>query len=186
MTPETIRHLQQLRQEFYTHFSAALPYPVKVTSGSSYAGNPATASWIDGRQRFNYLCIFAYAAPDDLMPDRPFILKLMVNKGTDVTAITLRQKDCNGLNRSCQLELTLLPGELRAFLPWLVRFVQCRDSSSAQALIQETPAILTPTSLYSQNTRTLTQSSSSHLNLWTHKASEEWSHDRVAGAVSYG
>lgn len=89
MTPEAIRIITQLRREFYTLFAAAMDMPVSITNGNSSSGNPPIASWIDGRKRLNYLRIYVYTAPDELIPERPFILRLSVNKGGGVATTVI-------------------------------------------------------------------------------------------------
>ncbi len=138
MTPEAIRIITQLRREFYELFAAAMAVPVSITNGSSSTGNPPIASWIDNRKRLNYLRIYAYSAPDDLTPERPFILQLSVNKGGGVAAATKWRRDYQGLNRDWYFELTLLPEQMLDFLPWLVSLVQSHDEGSA-LFVQEPP-----------------------------------------------
>ncbi len=64
MTPEAIRVVSQLRRDFYSLFAAAMEVPVNITNGSSSTGNPPMASWIDDRQRLNYLFIYVHTAHD--------------------------------------------------------------------------------------------------------------------------
>jgi hypothetical protein len=134
MTPAVIRTISQLRQEFYSLFAAAMEIPVKVTNGNSYASNLSMASWIDGRHRLNYVCVYAHTAPDELFPERPFILQLNVNKGVDVIAIARRSEGCQGYNRSWHFALTLLPEEILDFPLWLVSLVNSYETDSASFL----------------------------------------------------
>lgn len=138
MTPEAIRIITNLRREFFTRFAAKMEVPVSITNGSSSTGNPPLASWVDDRQRLNYLRIYAYTAPDELMPERPFILRLSVNKGGGVATASKWRRGCRGLNQDWHFELTLLPEEILDFLPWLVNFVNSKDHDSA-SFIQEPP-----------------------------------------------
>jgi hypothetical protein len=138
MTPEAIRIVGQLRREFYDRFAAAMELPVNITNGSSSTGNPPLASWIDDSQRLNYLRIYVYTAPDELMPERPFILRLSVNKGGGVAAAPKWRRDYRGLNQAWHFELTLLPEEIMDFLPWLVSLVKSYDRGSA-LFVQEPP-----------------------------------------------
>ena len=138
MTPEAIRIIAQLRREFFTKFAAKMEVPVSITNGSSSTGNPPMASWIDDRQRLNYLRIYVYTAPDELMPERPFILRLSVNKGGGVATASKWRRDYRGLNQDWHFELTLLPEEMLDFLPWLVSFVKSQGQGSA-SFIQEPP-----------------------------------------------
>lgn len=138
MTPETIRIITQLRREFYTLFAAAMKVPVSITNGSSSTGNPPIASWIDNRRRLNYLRIYAYSAPDDLTPERPFILQLSVNKGGGVAGATKWRRDYQGLNQDWHFQLTLLPEQILDFLPWLVSLVKSHDEGFA-SFVQEPP-----------------------------------------------
>lgn len=138
MTPEAIRIITQLRREFYTLFAAAMDMPVSITNGNSSSGNPPIASWIDGRKQLNYLRIYVYTAPDELIPERPFILRLSVNKGGGVATTVKWRRDYQGLNQDWHFELTLLPEEILDFLPWLVSLVKSHDRGSA-SFIQEPP-----------------------------------------------
>lgn len=138
MTPEAIRIVAQLRREFYILFAAAMDVPVNITNGSSSTGNPPMASWIDDRQRLNCLRIYVYTAPDELIPERPFILRLSVNKGGGVAAVAKWRRDYEGLNREWHFELTLLPEEMLDFLPWLVNLVKSREQKST-SFVQEPP-----------------------------------------------
>lgn len=138
MTPEAIRIISQLRREFYSLFAAAMKIPVSITNGNSCASNPSMASWMDNRQRLNYVCIYAHTAPDNLVPERPFILRVATNKGAGMLLAARRGKDCRGLNQSWHFELTLLPEEILDFLPWIVNLVKSHDKGSA-SFVQEPP-----------------------------------------------
>jgi hypothetical protein len=124
MTPDTIRRISQLRQEFYEQFVAKMSVPVHITKGNSHTSTLSRATWINDHNQLNYLWVYAHSAPDDLVPERPFILQLAINKGGDVDAITRYHKGHAGLNADFRFELTLLPEELLGFLPWIVRLVQ--------------------------------------------------------------
>ncbi|MCA1993629.1 MAG: hypothetical protein LDL41_16535 [Coleofasciculus sp. S288] len=138
MTPESIRIVSQLRREFYSLFAAAMKVPVTITNGNPSLGNLPIACWIDNRQRLNYVRIYVYTAPDELIPERPFILRLSVNKGGGMDAAIKWRKDCQGLNQSWHFELTLLPEEILDFLPWVVSLVESHNHGSA-SFIQEPP-----------------------------------------------
>jgi len=127
VTPETIRMVSQLRREFYSLFEAAMKVPVKVFPANSFPGNSPMAYWIDSRQRLNYICIYAYTAPDKLIPERPFILRISVNKGAGTFAAAKRGKDSRGLNHSWCFELTVLPEEILDFLPWIVNLINASE-----------------------------------------------------------
>ncbi|HEY9847076.1 MAG TPA: hypothetical protein V6D03_12890 [Candidatus Caenarcaniphilales bacterium] len=111
--------------------------PVKVT-GNSYTSNFPIASWVDDRQRLNYVSVYAYTAPDSLVPKRPFILRLTINKGVGSVMIASWGKECRGLNRSWHFELTVLPEEILDFLPWIVSLVKAHDKGSS-SLVHEPP-----------------------------------------------
>lgn len=117
MNPEAIRTVVQLRQNFYYLFAKAMEVQVSITNSNSYASNPSIASWIDRRKQLNYVCVYAHTAPDELVPERPFILRLAINKGAGVVTTTKRGENCRGLNQSWHFELTLLPEEILDFLP---------------------------------------------------------------------
>ncbi len=137
MTPEAIRIISQLRCEFYSLFATGMKVPVSITNDKSYARSPCTASWKDSKQRLNYMWVYAHTAPDELVPKRPFILRLAINQGAGV--VTAKQgKDCQGLNRSWHFELTLLPEEILDFLPWIVTLIKSYDEGSA-SFVPEPP-----------------------------------------------
>jgi hypothetical protein len=138
MTPDAIRIIAQLRREFYSLFAAAMEAPVSITNGGSSTGNPPMAFWIDHRQRLNYLRVYVHTAPDELMPERPFILRVSVNKGGGIITTAKWRRDCRGLNQDWHFELTLLPEEILDFLPWLVNLVKSYDHGSA-SFVQEPP-----------------------------------------------
>ena len=153
MTPAAIRLVSQLRHEFYAGFAATMEVPVTITNENSSASNPSMAYWVDNQQRLNYVRIYAHTAPDELVPDRPFILRLAVNKSADSAATARRERGCQGLNQSCHFELTLLPEEVLDFLPWIVGLVQSYEKGAA-AFVQEPPYPLefkTSNSVLSQN-----------------------------------
>ncbi len=124
MTPEAIRTVSQLRQEFYDRFAAKMNVPVKITTRNSSTGNLPMASWIDDRQRMNYLCIYVHTAPDELLPERPFILRVSINKGAGIIQSRLWGRDCRGINQSWHFDLTLLPEEILDFCSWIVRLIK--------------------------------------------------------------
>ena len=136
MTPQTIRIVSQLRSEFYSLFATAMEVPVNITNTNPYASNPSMASWMDNRQKLNYICVYVHTAPDELAPKRPFILRVAVNKGAGLITTAKREKDCRGLNQSWRFELTLLPEEILDFLPWIVSLIKSHDKGSASFVME--------------------------------------------------
>ncbi len=134
MTPEAIRIISQIRSEFYSGFASAMNMAVSITTSHPSTGNPPIAFWLDDRQQFNYLRVYAYKAPDELLPERPFILRLSVNKGGGIATAAKWRRGCRGLNQGWHFELTLLPEEMMDFLPWLVRLVKYQPSDYASFL----------------------------------------------------
>jgi hypothetical protein len=131
MTPSAIRLVSQLRHEFYSLFAAAMKVQVHITNGKSYTSNLSMASWTDSRHRLNYLYVYAHTAPDELVPERPLVLRLAINKGAGTVANSKRGKGEPGLNQNWHFELTLLPEEILDFLPWLVSLVKSYDNGAA-------------------------------------------------------
>ncbi|MEO1094494.1 MAG: hypothetical protein AAFX01_06295 [Cyanobacteria bacterium J06638_28] len=158
MTPEAIRIVGQVRSEFYKSFAATIDEPFTITKGSSYSSNLPKISWVDSLQRSNYICIYAYAAPDVLIPERPLILRLGVNQGLEIESP--KRLIGSGLQqpRKLQFCLTLLPSEVLAFVPW----VQDCFQSHSQGL-KELPAA--PSSLSTQKWRELLSQ-----GVWTQSA----------------
>lgn len=136
MTPEAKRIVGELRSEFYSLFAAAMNVPVRIT-GVSYSSNSPIASWVDDRQRLNYVNIYAYTAPDEFFPDRPFLLRVAINKSAGRVMTGKQGQECQGLNRRWDFELTVLPEEILDFLPWIVSLVEAYDKGSP--LLVESP-----------------------------------------------
>jgi hypothetical protein len=136
MTPETVRTIAQIRQEFYALFTETMDTPVTVVNRNSYSSNFSIAFWFDGHQRLNYLCIFAYTAPDQLIPDRPLTLRLVMNTGGDALVITRYKKGNQELNRNWRFQLILLPEEVLSLLPWIVNLIRFYDADSVASLPQ--------------------------------------------------
>lgn len=136
MTPEGIRIISQLRREFYSLFATGMQIPVSITHSNSYASNPSIASWMDRRKKLNYLCVYAYTAPDELVPERPFLLRVAANKGAGIGVGSKLKKDCQGLNQIWYFKLTLLPEEIIDFLPWIVSLVKSYDKEPASFVLE--------------------------------------------------
>lgn len=127
MTPEAIRTIAQIRQEFHTVLAAAIDLPVTITKGNSHSSNPAKISWVDHSQRLNYICVYAHMAPDILLPDRPLILRVGMNRGLGFEPAR-RSQDRPAMGRKLlQFDLTLLPGELLTHAPWVTRLWQAYE-----------------------------------------------------------
>ncbi|MGF1601368.1 MAG: hypothetical protein ACFCU8_04995 [Thermosynechococcaceae cyanobacterium] len=143
MTPEAASILTSLREDFYDLFQAKMKMPVKVSKGKSLIFNPSMApivSWIDLQERTNYLSIYAHTAPDQLIPQRPLLLRVAVNRWPTTSGQSGKgQKDPQG-NQDWSWELTLLSEEMMAFAPWLARWIEA-DSRSVE-LRQRPPSIL--------------------------------------------
>ncbi len=139
MTPEAVRTVAQIRKEFYTIFTVAMNAEVTVVNRNSYSSNFSIAFWLDSHQQLNYLCIFAYTAPDDLIPERPLTLRLVVNTGGDAFAINscyknYPKKGNQELNRSWHFQLILLPEEIFNLLPWIVNLIRFYDMGAVASL----------------------------------------------------
>ncbi|MGC8712451.1 MAG: hypothetical protein ACP5RH_08670 [Leptodesmis sp.] len=142
MTPEIIRTISKLRNDFYTSFATAMPEPVKI-SGNSYNSLASIASWVDSNQWLNYITIYAYLAPDALVSERPFVLRCSINKGAGTVALPRHGQVCRGVNQQWSFELTILPEELLDFLPWIVDLVQAQ-TQGLHSLSQRPPHPLNP------------------------------------------
>lgn len=162
MTPDTIRTLTSLRDQFYCLFAAAMEASVKVTQGNSSTNSPAMAFWVDDQQRLNYLRVYAHTAPDVLVPERPFVLRVSVNKGAGVPLATKQAKGCRGHNQSWHFDLTVLPEELLEFVPWIVSVIQAQEKyptvaqTSPYPLTHQAPAAFNAASnndAWTQNAR---------------------------------
>lgn len=137
MTPEAKHIVSELRREFYSLFAAAMTTPVSITS-TSYSSNSPIASWIDDRQKLNYVNIYAYSAPDEFNPLRPFILRLAINKSALQFMMGKKWQKSRGLNLGWDFELTVLPREILDFLPWIISLVEDHDQLRP-SLLQSPP-----------------------------------------------
>ncbi|MEH1891361.1 MAG: hypothetical protein V7K92_18550 [Nostoc sp.] len=137
MNSEVKHIVSELRREFYSNFAAAMNMPVIIT-GTSYSSNSPIASWMDYRERLNYVNIYAYTAPDEFVPFRPFILRLAINKSAGRVTTFRKGQVCRGLNLVWDFELTVLPKEILDFLPWIVNLVEAHDKGSS-LLLQSPP-----------------------------------------------
>ncbi|WP_242041247.1 hypothetical protein [Leptolyngbya sp. FACHB-261] len=108
-------------------------------TGNSQTGDSYIATWLDDKQQLNYVRIQAHSAPDELIPERPFLLRVSVNRGIGIAPRATWGKECQGLNRDWHLELTVLPEEILDFLPWIVSFVKTHSSDNATTWAQEPP-----------------------------------------------
>lgn len=130
--------VSQLRQEFYCLFAVTMKASVNITSGNSSTSNPSMAFWVDNQQRLNYLYIYACTAPDELIPERPFVLTVAINRSAGTPTTANRGKGYRALNRNWDFALTLLPEEILDFPPWIVGLIKAYNSSST-FLIPEPP-----------------------------------------------
>ncbi len=137
MNPEVKHIVSELRREFYSSFATAMNMPVIIT-GTSYSSNSPIASWMDYRERLNYVNIYAYTAPDEFVPFRPFILRLAINKSAGRVTTFRKGQVWRGLNLVWDFELTVLPKEILDFLPWIVNLVEAHDKGSC-LLLQSPP-----------------------------------------------
>ncbi len=115
-------------------FAAAMDMPVRIT-GTSYSSNSPIASWMDMRQRLNYVNVYAYTAPDEFIPLRPFILRLAINKSAGRGIMVQKGQAYRGLNLVWDFELTALPKEILDFVPWIVDLVEAHEKSSPSLLV---------------------------------------------------
>lgn len=165
MTPEAIRIVTQLRRTFYSLFATEMEVPVNITNSNSCASNPSIASWVDRQQRLNYLCIYVHLSPDELVPNRPFLLRLAINKGAGIATYTKQHKDYQGMNQRWHFELTVLPEEILDFLPWIVSLVKSYEKGSTSfALEPPHPFEFKMSNLLLSN------------DIWTQKAGQQASH----------
>jgi len=165
MTPEAIRIVTQLRREFYSLFAREMEVPVIITNSNSCASNPSIASWVDRQQRLNYVCIYVHSSPDDLVPNRPFLLRLAINKGAGIGISARQHKDYQGINQRWFFELTLLPEEILDFSPWIVSLVKSYEKGSSSFAL-EPPHPLE----FKMSNLPLSR------DIWTQKAGQQASH----------
>lgn len=109
-----------------------------IITGTSYSSNSPIASWMDYRERLNYVNIYAYTAPDEFVLFHPFILRLAINKSAGKVTTFTKGQVCRGLNLVWNFELTVLPKEILDFLAWIVNLVEAHDKGSS-LLLQSPP-----------------------------------------------
>ncbi|MBE9139835.1 hypothetical protein IQ254_22000 [Nodosilinea sp. LEGE 07088] len=143
MTPEVTQQVSKLRSEFYTQFAKTQATTVTINKEKSYASTPPKVSWADSQQRLNYLCIYAYSAPDALVPDRPLVLRIGINLGAEVMAGASRGKGIRRYNQTCQFYLTLLPDEALALMPWILDALN-RDTKPQLTTLPQPAHLLVP------------------------------------------
>ncbi|MGK7878423.1 MAG: hypothetical protein AB4426_35510 [Xenococcaceae cyanobacterium] len=130
MTPETIGIISKLRDEFYSLFAEAMKVPVRITPKNRFNGNLPKVFWRDERKRLNYLLIYVYRAPDELIPDRPFILRSSINKGAGIVRPKKQKQGSLSANHNWHFELTLLPEEILDFVPWIISLIKSQEKGS--------------------------------------------------------
>lgn len=151
MTPEVTQQVSKLRSEFYAQFADTQDTVVTINKEKSYASTPPKVSWVDAQQRLNYLCIYAYSAPDVLVPNRLLVLRIGVNIGAELLAGVSRGRGIRRHNQACQFYLTLLPDEALGLMPWIIDALD-RDTKPGLAtmplpvhkLVQELDGSLVP------------------------------------------
>ncbi|NER80685.1 MAG: hypothetical protein F6K42_14160 [Leptolyngbya sp. SIO1D8] len=145
MTPEAIRIISQIRHEFHASLAEGIGVPVNITKGTSYSSNFPKISWTDSDQRLNYVYVYAHVAPDTLIPDRPLILRVGVNKGLGLEPAKRVQKKQKTSQKLLQFELTLLPDEIFDFVPWLISLLRFYAADPAKVI--SPPCTLNPDTL---------------------------------------
>ncbi|NJN21092.1 MAG: hypothetical protein HC812_07775 [Leptolyngbya sp. RL_3_1] len=127
MTPNAIRTLAQVRQDFYAAFAESIGFPVTTTKGGSHSSNASKIAWADGQQRANYICVYAHLAPDVLIPERPLILRLGVNKGLGLEPAKRKKESPQSGQKLLRFEVTFLPDEILGLVPWIVSLLHSQD-----------------------------------------------------------
>ncbi|MGF1567402.1 MAG: hypothetical protein ACFCVD_04930 [Nodosilinea sp.] len=173
MTPEATQKISKLRTEFYGRFANALGTSVSITKEKSYSSTLPKASWTDAQQRLNYLCMYAYSAPDVLVPERPLVLRVGVNLGAELFTGPSRGKGARRYNQTCQFYLTLLPHEVLASMPWLIAVLDQQYGLELAAL---------PTPPYTLDQE---QGAGPVVSFWTRSAQQQINRTIPAAAASY-
>jgi hypothetical protein len=130
MTPEAVQYLIALREKFYSGFQTQLRINLNTDKKNTHLFNPSfqsIATWIDRRQRMNFMTVYALQAPDVLFPERSLILRIVFNCKSASSAAILEKKIGMKLNQDWSLELTLLPTELLNIIPWLVQWIEAQE-----------------------------------------------------------
>ncbi|PZD72116.1 hypothetical protein C1752_04007 [Acaryochloris thomasi RCC1774] len=143
MTPEAANILSSLRESFYDLFQTEMKVPVKLSKGKSLIFNPSMApvtSWVDRHNRVNCLAIYAHAAPDSLIPQRPLILRIAVNQWPNTANQASKNVKDPQFNRDWSWELSLLSEQMMDFAPWLASWIEAESRSTE--LMQRSPHAL--------------------------------------------
>jgi len=130
MSPETIRSVAHIRQEFYRQFAELIAVPVNINQEKNYGSTLSKVSWLDEQNHSNYVCIYAHIAPDTLFPDRPLILRLAVNNGMEYMSTHQASRVQTRIAKKVRVNVTLLPEEVLDFLPWVASLFTASASDS--------------------------------------------------------
>jgi len=166
MTPAAASIVSELRGRFYSHFAAAMPQAVTVVNAKQGAAGTSVAAWVDMHQQLNYLYVYACVAPDPFLPERPLILRVSINKGTELPTLSPLKRGSRALNQDWFFDLTLLPEEVLAFVPWVIGVIQSQAGDADAAMDPPHPLTFR------------VSSPRSFLNAWTQSA---WDCFRTAG-----
>jgi len=158
MTPETVRLVSQLRDDFYAQFSTAMIVPVNLIRDNSSASTRLLAFWLDESCKLNYALVYAHCSPDDLMPQRPLILRVSLNIGATPSQTFKSSQGCQGLNQDWCFQLTLLPDEILDFSDWMVQLTE------SNGRLFDTLTKMSPHPLEPEKLREFS------LNIWTQQA----------------
>jgi len=166
MTPAAAAIVSDLRGRFYSHFAAVMPQTVTVVNAKQGASGTPVAAWVDKHRQLNYLYVYALVAPDPFLPQRPLILRISINKGTEMPFLSRLKRGCRSLNQDWVFDLTLLPEEVLAFVPWVVGVIQAQAGDADAGMDPPHPLTF------------VGSSPRSFLNAWTQRA---WNCLRIAG-----
>jgi len=116
--------------EFYCLFAAAMNVPESLV----YRIVIPYSSWVDDRQRLNYVNIYAYTAPDEFFPKRPFLLRVAINKSAGRVTMLKQGQECQGFNGHGFRVNRITRGNLR-FSSLIVSLVKADDKGSPSGTV---------------------------------------------------
>ena len=129
--------LAVLRRDFFSR----LLVHIRMPAGQN--PNPPMVCWLDAQGRLNHLRVHAFMQTQACAPYRPFIPRIAINHyGLQNPGKIVGQMGWEQLWRATEprwsFELSLLPGELADFAPWIASLAEAHAASDS-ALVAAPP-----------------------------------------------
>lgn len=128
------RRANAIREEFLRELAAALDRDVL------FVERPRLIAWRSAQGRVEHARLEPYYLPDRRDPARPLILRASINYGgpADWKPILKRVgwEDRVRADRWWKMELSMLPGEVLDYVPWLASVVGAHEHNDAARVIE--------------------------------------------------